>query len=204
MDCVRPDSLTAPAKVDCAVHFGQTVRMAIGRRGAFAAAFATIAAMKTLAAWNAAFAAVNDDKIILTPLYVNPQLPQSEAQFAEENTNGSINGKGFLTGYNAVKYTAEYVGLPASIKAQLEKMENESRAELGVDPVEMALITPDNRIISRGVNGIPFSNFYLQSVGSEGFKALNKNGFGISLDGKWDVGTTITQADFDLVSLNPV
>ncbi|RSK50096.1 hypothetical protein [Hymenobacter rigui] len=207
MDCVRPASLTAPAKVDCAVHFGQTVRMAIGRRGAIAAAFATAAALATQAAWNAAITAGGDNKVILTPIYVNPQIPQSEAQFAGENTNESVGGKGFLTGYNSVKYTADFIGLPSAVKKELAKIEEESRAELGVDPVEAVLITPDGRIIYREIDskpaGIPFSNFYLQSVGSEGFKALNKNTFGLSLDGKWDEDVAIAQAAFDLLNLYP-
>ncbi|WP_426491081.1 hypothetical protein [Hymenobacter sp. 102] len=207
MDCVRPASLTAPAKVDCAVHFGQTVRMAIGRRGAFAAAFATAAALATQAAWNAAITAGGDDKIILTPIYVNPQIPQSEAQFLGENDNTSVNGKGILTGYNAVKYTADFIGLPSAVKKDLAKIENESRAELGVDPVEMMLITPDNRIIYNELDakpaGIPFSNFYLQSAGSTGFKGLNTNTFGLSLDGKWDEDVAIAQAAFDLLNLYP-
>lgn len=205
--CERPESLTAPAKVDCAVHFGQTVRMAIGRRGAIAKAFTTAAALVTLAAWNAAIVADGEDKIILTPIYVNPQLPQSEAQFAGENDNTSVNGKGILTGYNAVKYTADFIGLPSNIKKQIELIEAESRAELGVDPVELVLITPDNRIIYREVDGkpagIPFSNFYLQSVGSGGFKALNTNTFGLSLDGKWDSDVVVAQAAFDLLGLYP-
>jgi hypothetical protein len=201
--CVRPPELTDISKVLCAVHFGQTVRMAIGRRGAFKIAFATAAALATQAAWNAALTAEGDNKIILTPIYVNPQLPQSEAQFIGENDNSSVNGKGILTGYNAVKYTADFIGLPSEVKEQLELVEAESRAELGVDPVETMLITPDNRIISKGVDGIPFSNFFLQSVGTGGFKALNTNTFGFSLDGKWDRGVTVTEAAFDLLSLYP-
>ncbi|MET4106031.1 hypothetical protein [Hymenobacter sp. UYP22] len=205
--CQRPASLTAPAKVDCAVHFGQTVRLAIGRRGAFAAAFATAAALATQAAWNAAITADGEDKIILTPIYTNPQIPQSEAQFIGENDNTSVNGKGILTGYNAVKYTADFIGLPSAIKKQLELIEEESRAELGVDPVEMVLITPDSRIFYNEIGGkpagIPFSNFYLQSVGSTGFKGLNTNSFGLSLDGKWDRNVAAAQAAFDLLNLYP-
>ncbi|MDF7810716.1 hypothetical protein [Hymenobacter sp. YC55] len=200
--CTRPASLTAPAKVDCAVHFGQIVRFAYRRR-ITAAAFATEAAMKTLAAWTAALTATDETKIILTPIFTSFVIPGSEAQFAGENDNSSVNGKGYLTGYNAVKPTGSFVGLPGDIKGTLELLEDESRAELGSDPVELWGITPDNRIISLGVKGIPFSNYYISSVDSQGFKALNLNTFGFSLDGKWDKGVTITQAEFDLVSLYP-
>lgn len=201
-DCTRPTSLTAPAKVECAVHFRQLVRLAIRRRQT-TAAFATEAAMKTLAAWNTAITATDSAKIILTPLFVNFVFPQSEAQFAEENTNGSINGKGFLTGYNSVKPTGEFVGLPGAVKTQLQLIEDEARAELGNDPLEFWGITAEGKIISKGPAGIPFSNFYLTSAGSEGYNALNKNGFGFSLDGKWDQGVTVTEAAFDILQLYP-
>ncbi|QNH60737.1 hypothetical protein [Hymenobacter sediminicola] len=204
VNCTRPTELTDISKVLCAVHFGQIVRLAFRRRlGVTAPAFATEAAMKTQAAWNSAITAEGNDKIILSPLFVNFVIPPSEAQFLEENTNGSINGKGYLAGYNAVKPTGEFVGLPGDVKAQLELIEEEARAELGEDPMEQWGITADNRIISVGAAGIPFSNFYIGSVGSEGFRALNKNAFGFSLDGKWDKGLTVTQAEFDLVNLYP-
>lgn len=202
MDCVRPESLTAPAKQDCAVHFGQLVRFAYRRR-LTVAAFATEAAMLTQAAWNAAITADDETKIILTPLFSEFVIPASEAQFLEENTNGSINGKGYLAGYNAVKPTGSHIGLPGSIKATLKLLEEESRSELGGDPMELWGITADNRLISRGVNGIPFSNYYIQSVSSEGFRALNKNAFGFSLDGNWDAGVTIVKPAFDLLTLYP-
>jgi len=185
--------------VDCAVHFGQIVRFAYRRR-IKTKAFATVAAMKTLAAWNAALTATDETKIILTPIFTSFIIPGSEAQFAGENDNSSVNGMGYLTGYNAVKPTGQYVGLPGDIKATLELLEEESRAELGTAPMELWGITPDNRIISVAENGIPFANYFIGSVDSQGFKALNLNTFGFSLDGKWDKGVTITQADFDLVS----
>jgi hypothetical protein len=202
--CTRPAALTSISKVECPVHFGQIVAMLI-QRGQKTPSFATEAELKTLAAWLPFLTALGGTKIIKTPEFPGFVIPGSEAQFADENSNNSIGGLGYFTGYNAVKATGKFVGIPSDIRTQLSLIEDESRP--GLDPGTTAMfITLDGQLVYQTtkdddgddmISGIPFTNFTLGSVASQGFKALNENAFSINLLGDWDKNVRMVKPSFN-------
>ena len=198
--CTRPTALTAISAFSCALHFGQIVALLI-QRGQTTPSFATEAELQTLAKWTALLAAVGGTKVIKTPEFAGFVLPGSEPQYADENSNNSIDGTGTFTGFNSIKPTGKFVGIPSDIKSQLELIQGESAP--GLNPgTTMFPITGDGRIIydldDNGIiRGIPFVNFYVGSLSSQGFKANNENAFGLTLVGDWDRNVQITKPSFN-------
>jgi hypothetical protein len=161
--------------------------------------FATEAELKTLAAWTPLLTASDDTKVQITPEFSGLTLPGSEPQFAEQNTNNSIDGNGYFTGYNSVQPKGNFTGLPSAIRKQLAAYEDESRP--GLDPGLTAFILlNDGRLVydykDEVISGIPLTNFYMASLNTEGFKSLNQNAFGFSLDGQWDTDIQVATPTF--------
>jgi hypothetical protein len=199
--CTRPDALTAISKFECAVHFGQIVAL-LFQRGQAVSSFATEAELKTLDAWTDLLAALDATKVIKTPEFPGFVIPGSEPQYADENSNNSIDGNGYFTGFNSVKPTGKFVGIPSEIKSQLQLISDESRP--GLDPgMTMFPITGDGRIIytldpiTNVIAGVSLTNFYVGSLASQGFNANNENAFGLSLDGEWDKNWQIVKPSFN-------
>lgn len=198
--CIRPAALTAISKVACAVNFDQIVALLV-QRGQTAPSFATEAELKSLAAWTPLLAAPDGTKVIKTPEFAGFVVPGSEAQFADENTNASIDGLGYFTGYNSVKATGEYIGLPSDVRTQLTLLEDESRP--GLNPGTTAYwVLRDGRLVYNkdaqgNIGGIPFFNYATGSLNLQGFKALNKNSFSLNLAGDWDKTIQVVQPSFN-------
>jgi hypothetical protein len=198
--CTRATALTPISKFDCAVHFGQLVALLI-QRGQDTSSFATETALKSLATWTPLLAALNGTKVIKTPEFAGFTLPGSEPQYTDENSNNSIDGNGYFTGFNSVKPAGKFVGIPSALKEQLQLISDESRP--GLDPGTTFFgITGDGRLIydmdeTGAIRGIPFVNFWVGSVKSEGLKANNENAFGLTLPGEWDKRVQIIKPDFN-------
>jgi hypothetical protein len=199
--CKRPDALTAITPFNCAEHFGQIVLLLI-QRGQSAASFATEAELQTLAKWTALLTALGDTKVIKTPEFAGFVIPATEPQYADENSNNSIDGAGYFTGFNASKPTGKFVGLPSAIRKQLDLIEDESRPGLNPGTTFYA-VTRDGRIIydmtdTGIIRGIPFTNFYRGGLSTQGLNTNNENAFGLTLgDGKWDRNVQITKPTFN-------
>ncbi|NML67615.1 hypothetical protein HHL22_20635 [Hymenobacter sp. RP-2-7] len=200
-NCVRPDAIASISKVACAVHFYQMCALLL-QRAQDTPSFANEAAMKTLAAWSALLTADDGTKIVKTPEFAGFQIPGSEPQYAEQNTNNSIDGLGYFTGFNSVQAKGQFIGLPSDIRTQLATYQEESAA--GLDPGMTAyILLNDGRIVyqkdptSSAIGGIPFTNFYMASLKLDGFKANNTNDFGLSLPGDWDKNLQVLTPSFN-------
>lgn len=199
--CTRPTALTAISKFVCALHFGQINTLLVQRGQGNTPSFATEAELQTLAKWTPLLTATDNTKVIVTPEFPGFNVPGSEPQYADENSNNSIDGLGYFTGFNSVKAGAKFVGIPSDIRSQLSLISEESRP--GLDPGTTAyLVTGDGRIIYKkpaggSISGVPFTNFYVGSLNLQGFKTLNENAFGFNLDGEWDKDLYITTPTFN-------
>ena len=198
--CTRPAALTGISKFQCAVHFGQIVAL-LFQRGQAVSSFATEAELKKLDAWTDLLAAPDATKVVKTPEFPGFVIPGSEPTYADENSNNSIDGNGYFTGFNSVKPTGKFVGIPSDIRSQLALLSDESRP--GLDPgLTMFPITGKGQIIyikdaAGKIGGIPLTNFYVGSLASQGFNANNENGFGLTLDGEWDKNWQIATPEFN-------
>lgn len=198
--CTRPTALAPISKFNCAVHFDQFVGL-LFQRGQATPSFATEAELQTLAKWTALLTAPDGSKVVKTPEFADGVIPGSEPQFADQNSNASIDGLGYFTGFNSVQATGNFVGLPSDIRTQLSLLEEESRP--GLDPGLTAyIILRDGRLVYNKdendiISGVSLTNFYMASLNLQGFKALNKNAFGFTLDGTWDKYLQVVKPDFN-------
>lgn len=200
-DCSRPTALTPITPFTCAEHFDQIVMLLI-QRGQTVPSFPTEAALKNLDKWTALLTAPDSTKIIKTPEFAGFVIPATEPQYADENSNQSIDGNGYFTGFNSSKPTGKFVGIPSALKKQLDLLEDESRP--GLRPgVTFFAVTRDGRLIydmdeNDNIRGLPFVNFFRGGAKSDGLKSLNENAFGLTLpDGKWDRNVQIVKPDFN-------
>ena len=181
--CTRPPALTPISKVACAVNFDQTVGFLFQRKQA-APPFATEAAMKTLAAWEVFLAASDDTTIVRTPDVVDFVIPSPEPRFEGENSNSSVDGKGYFTGFNSVKPTGNFIGLPTDVYNQLRLLIDESQP--GLDPgLTVMFLLSDGRIVHAGLEGFDVENWFVAAPGTEGYGAKNKSPFGFTLSPTW-------------------
>ena len=198
--CTRPAALSGISKFSCATHFDQFIGILM-QRGQATPSFATEAELKSLAKWTPLLAAPDGTKVVKTPEFANGVIPGSEPQFADQNSNASIGGLGYFTGFNTVQATGEFIGLPSDIRTQLSLLEEESRP--GLDPgLTGYIILLDGRLVynkdEQGIiSGVPLTNFYVGSLNLQGFKTLNRNAFGFTLDGTWDKNLQVVKPDFN-------
>lgn len=199
--CTRPAALTTVSKVACPVHFYQMCALLL-QRAQPTPSFATEAVMKTLAAWTPLLTAPDGTKIVKTPEFSGFQIPGSEPQYAEQNSNNSIDGLGYFTGFNSVQAKGIFTGLPSDIRTQLATFQDESAA--GLDPgIGAYILLNDGRIVYQkdpttgAIGGISFTNFYVASLKLDGYKALNTNEFGLSLPGEWDKNIQVMTPSFN-------
>lgn len=205
--CTRPAALPTIPRQDCAVHLKQVQRFLMQRRQPVATpSFATEAAFKALASWEPLLEAADSTKVTLTPFVTSFTIPSSEAQFAEENSNGSLNGLGIYTGHNGVKPGGNFVGLDSALWEELTKLTDESLAELGVTRLTAYPVDAEGAVgHTANFGGIPIYNFVVGSPGSEGFRAQTLFPFSFGLPADWFKGVSFTKLSFNpLVDLDTV
>lgn len=200
-NCSRPAAIPTISKVDCGINLGQIVAVIFQRRQP-TAPFATEAALKTKAAWDAFLLALDATRAQKTPEFAGFKIPGSEAVYVGENSNESIDGQGTFVGYNAVKVTGQFQSTPPDIITALRGYEGESAPGL-TDGLTAYFITGDRRIVAKkydggtSLSGIPVSNFNIGSRNLEGFRTLDSNAFGLTLAPDWDRDLVIVTPSFD-------
>lgn len=200
--CTRPDSLPTISKVDCGIDIGQMVAI-IFQRQQLAAPFATEAAAKLLAGYTTFLAASDRTKMVKSPEFANFVIPGTEAVYVGENSNESIGGTGRFAGYNAAKATGEFQSTPFDIIKQLKPFEDESTPGL-TDGLTGIIVTLDGSLLFKkfdatgtGLGGIPLTNFNVADRQLDGFRAIDKNKFGFTLEPGWSLDLVRVKPSFN-------
>jgi hypothetical protein len=210
LNCPLPAALTAIPAVTCPFKFDQIVRIAFQRRQPVATPpFATLADLQTLLEWTTFKAAVDDTKIVVSPIFASLVIPQSEGLTTGGNDNTTFNGVREYNGEGAVTVTGQFKNLPPVSKRAMDLLSQESLASsVGVSNLTIYMINKDGYVFS--VNpvdgagaattnyvGVPVYNFRIASTGSEGFNAPNINGFSFDLPANWADYITSVKPTFD-------
>ena len=205
VNCPLPASLSAIPAVTCPFRFDQLVRVALQRRQA-AAPFATLVAAQTLASWTTFLGANDATKVVTSPIFVNPVLPQSEPLTAGGNDNSTFAGIRDYNGEGSVTFTAQLKNLPPAVKRAIDLLTQESLASaVGISNLTAYLINKDGYVFAKnpvdgaGAStteywGIPVYNFRISSPGTAGLNSANINNISFDLPADW--------ADY-LVSIKP-
>lgn len=200
--CTRPDSLPTISKVDCGIDIGQMVAI-IFQRQQLTAPFATEAAAKVRAAYDAFLEADDGTKMVKSPEFANFTIPGTEAVYVGENSNESIGGTGRFVGYNATKAAGEFQSTPFDIIKQLKPFEAESVPGLA-DGLTGIIVTLDGSLLFKrfdatgtGLGGIPMTNLNIADRELLGFRTIDKNKFGFTLEPGWSQDLVLVKPSFN-------
>lgn len=179
LPAVIPD-ITDP---DCAVHWGQVIKMAFQKPDQNS--FADITALQTLATWTALLAANDDTKMQVTPVFSGLVFPISEPILEGENTNDVIGGIADLNGLTTLQLTAQIKGLTDDIALELANYTCFTLNELGSSNLVVYFFTQDGKILHNDLAGFEIFNFCISANSSEGFGAKNIHQISFQFRGDW-------------------
>lgn len=208
--CPKPAALTAIPAQDCPFKFDQILRLKF-QRNTPDAPFTTTNPITTKAAWDALIAAVDSDKIVLSPIVMGVEIPQSEAQTEGGNDNSTPFGMEVYLGEGAITVTGQMRNLKPEVKAALKKLSAESDASLGVAQLRVFMVNKNKQIIhekGQAVGdawGIPIYNFRVSSMGSTGLNSDNITQFSFTLQPDWDENLEMSApTDFNPLTITAI
>lgn len=189
--CPLPAALGSVPETSCPVIFGQISKIAIQRIQAVPSFTLLTAILK--ATWTPHLAAVDDEKIVLTPMISNLVLPASELLSEGGNDNTTVNGIRNVRGLGSLTVTGQILNISEATKAALQALFAESKSPTpGATNLWGYFLTTDGKVIGKkeGANlaGIPLYNLALTDPGSEGFNKDNVFNFSFDLEGGWSDG----------------
>lgn len=197
LNCPLPESLTAIPQAACPFKFDQIVRLGFQRRQPSATPpFATLAAMQTLATWTGFRDAVDDTKIVLSPIISGLVIPKSEGLFTGGNDNTTFNGIADYNGEGAITVTGTLKNIPPVIKRAMDLLVQESLSSaIGISNLTLYMFNrsgygfafniTNGEVATTTFKGFPTYNFRISSAGSEGFNAPNVNDISFQLPADW-------------------
>ena len=204
-ECPLPVALVSIPETDCPVIFGQIAKIAFQKIQSVPSFTKVTIAQK--ATWTPLLTAIDDTKVILSPMISNLVLPKSELLSEGGNDNTTINGIRNVRGLGTVNPTGMILNIADTTKAALQKLFPFSKApSAGATLLWAYFITTDGRVIFKNAGeGFPVYNVAISDPGSEGFNKDNDFNFSMDLEGGWSDGFDVVKTDFKpLTFKNPV
>ena len=203
-NCPLPTALSDIPNQTCPVNMGQIQRVFITRASSSALPMTIATEDQTLqATWNVLFNAVNDDKVIKTPLIGgNPQIVGGNAITQGGNDNSTLNGEVEVTGTESSVFSADFKDLSPAIERAMKDLKCESLKVFFVNDageimgVENELGTTFDGFV---VNG---KSFFLTDRNNNGFgqKDINTLSFNLA-PGYSDFLKKVVPTDFNALTV---
>ena len=194
--CVCPPAAAIPGitAFTCGEDFGQIQKFIFQRRGA--TPIDTLVNAALLATWTALLAAVDVEKVVVTPFFENFVLPPVEAITEGGDDNTTLDGVARVVGQTTPNGTGNFASLPSATFEEIQAYACEG-------DLTVYLINEFEKIIGYSANGttfqgIPVTNFYIGDKGLNGKNTVDKNMFRVSFRAGWSKKLkTITPTDFN-------
>jgi len=200
-DCPLPSTLPTLGNAECKFDFDQVIRLGF-QIPQDTPSFADAEEIATASDWTTLTSAVDGTKVILSPLTQGLVIPASEGAFEGGDDNSTVDGLPIYKGENTVTVEGMFYSVAPSILKVLRELACFSVSQLGSTKLTAYLFTGAKQVVSMDdFSGIMINNFRVGSVGSEGYRELNKAPFSFNLKGDWDSDITMTKLDFDPKSL---
>lgn len=201
--CPKPAEIQTIDAPSCNFKIEQLVRLALVRDPE-TANFDSIAPITALASWTALLSATDDTKHVVTPLFSNGVIPNSEALEEGGNDNTTVNGIPIYFGEGVVQVTGFFRNLEPAIKTQLKALSCESATSAsGVPEIGAFMFNRAGDIFHKEDSTpdplpIGIYNFRVGTRGTEGYAKDDIIPFSFYLDAEWDTGLVRTaRADLD-------
>ena len=161
--------------------------------------FASTAAMKLQANWDALFAAADATKIVATPPVSNSKVTASKKLETAPDSNATYRGQPIYMGEGVAMFSAEFLNQDFTSIASLDALLQFSLLNsINSTGLVVYLITTDGAIISTTDNGGIFAiNFSKRTRSSDGLNASDIVGFDFYLQNNWDLNAQVVIPSFD-------
>lgn len=194
-NCPLPTALETILGFDCPEEWGQISKIWFQRRGY---AFTDQTAIETGATVSALSAAVDDTKMVQTPIVVEVVINSGEVKTEGGGDNSTFNGIAEVTGLDPSSLTGAIRQAPQSvIKTFKELMCEKSN-------LQCYFVTNGGKVIaSQHSDGVQVEGFKVEALGvrdkdHQGFGTADKNFFQMQFSPNWsDNAIVTTPADYD-------
>ena len=158
-NCPLPTALTTIPALDCGVNLKQIQRLAFQRLGnQFGTGAAPPNDITVLADWQTLIAAIDNTKIVVTPLIAgNPTIEAGAAITTGGGDNSTLNGVEEVEGVNPAPFSAEFKELTPAIELALKELTCEKS-------LTVYLFLEGGRIAAYEIDATNQRGFLLQSM----------------------------------------
>lgn len=199
--CPPPAALADIPAQDCPERFDQIVRLFFQRKQSVPSF--TEATILLEATWTPLLTAVDDTKVIKSPLIPNIVIPTGEIIKEGGNDNTTINGIPKLGGRSFVAVTAQLQDVEAAVRSALRALASESALQPGFTNLGFFMVNRFNQIIAKSDgDSIDVYNVMVGDVGTEGLNKSNVANLSFDLAPGWSDDVAIfTPTDFQPINL---
>lgn len=198
LNCPLPAALTTIPLSECPFRFDQIVRLFFQMR-VTESEFAAEADMQVLANWTPLLTALDNTKIIVSPIFAGFVIPKSEPNVQGGGDNSTFAGIEQYYGENPVRATGTFQNLTGATLAALREISQFSLSNaVGATNLTVYMVNKDGYVFYKGDQlGIPVYNFRVGTTGSEGLNRPNANDFSFNLPEGWDEDIQVVKPAFD-------
>jgi len=204
--CPRPAALMTINRVTCPENLGQVQRIGLARAGGIGFDAAAVPGVggpiDDLAAWTAALAALNDDKIVITPYLESFVIPEAAAITEGGGDNTTVDGVERVLGAGAITVTAILAQVPVSIIDQIRDL-------MGEQALTVYLFNQYGQIVARDTTpaaledakvykGIPIASLFCPYPANNGLNTIDKATLRFAFAEDWAKNRAIITPAFNL------
>ena len=204
--CPFPSALGDIAESTCPIDLGQ-IRKIIFRRLTASTPFTPVN-ITTVAAWDTAKSAVDDDKVVVSPFLAEPIIPSAEAITNGGNDNTTIGGFTEINGSTNPQFTAMFKSISEETIKDLQNIACETQVgtNIGVQfilgqnsPGKIAGKLDDS---DTNVLFFPIHSMFVGSINNQGYATRDSVPIQFELEGNsWQEGLSIyTPTDFNALT----
>jgi len=186
--CPPPAALPSQANPTCPEKLGNITRFVIGRAGG-----GDFVDITDEAEWDTRLAAIDNTKIVFTPLLADTDFPSSAIIESGKDDNTSPFGEGYKLGEGSVTVTTMAKNTESAIKDTLKELEC-------YDDLVLGIVDSNNTTGSIGNALIPISNFFVGTKTFGGIAAVDSFPISFTLKPCWDGGITYNNQTWDVNS----
>lgn len=196
-NCPAPTALTAIVAEACGVNLKQIQKLAFQRTGDSFESVTALTDIKLLADWQTKISAVDDTKIVITPLIGgDPTIEPGEAITEGGGDNSTLNGVEEVEGVNPSSFSCIFKSLSSTVEAQLKALNCEKNLVVYffLQGGTIACV----EVVATEHEGFPVQSVFTSDRGNNGFGTKDFVNFSFQLAEGWsDNLVIITPTDFN-------
>ena len=196
-NCPAPTSLTAIIADACGVNLKQIQRLAYQRVGDNFDTATALTDIKELADWQTKISAVDDTKIVVTPLIGgDPVIEPGEAITTGGGDNSTLNGVEEIEGVNPSAFTCIFKSLSSTVEKAMKALNCEKNLVVYLF-LQGGRIACVNIVTDVEQEGFPVQSVFTSDRGNQGFGTKDTVNHSFQLSEGWSDDLVIITPNFN-------